>query len=223
MRLTHVVFAISFVSQAFAFQSLPQSSRLPSTSLYAENLVLDLTKPLGLVLEEQNDGSVFVHKFADRGSAVDFKELQGATLLRVQGQDVYRVGFEATMEAIAAAPNAVQLEFRLASKYQESDNVTITVQLEDGTTQEVRATVGANLRNTLYLAGVPIYTGLQNLQNCGGGGQCGLCAFDIVEDSEGCWEERLDYENKKLAKYPDARLTCVNSIQGPVTLKKTKR
>jgi hypothetical protein len=41
-------------------------------------------------------------------------------------------------------------------------------------------------------------------------------------ESDG-WLERSDYEDKKLRKSPNARLGCLNSIQGPVTLQKTQR
>jgi hypothetical protein len=41
-------------------------------------------------------------------------------------------------------------------------------------------------------------------------------------DGDG-WLERSDYEDKKLAKFPAARLSCLNSIQGPATMVKTQR
>jgi hypothetical protein len=47
--------------------------------------------------------------------------------------------------------------------------------------------------------------------------QCGFCAAEFVE-SEG-WPARSDYEDKKLKKNPNARLTCLNPIQGPATIK----
>jgi ferredoxin len=61
----------------------------------------------------------------------------------------------------------------------------------------------------------------QKLGNCGGAGQCTFCAMDFVE-SQG-WLERSDYEDKKLLKNPDARLACLNEIQGPATIRKAKR
>jgi len=62
-------------------------------------------------------------------------------------------------------------------------------------------------------------TGLkQKLGNCGGGGQCTFCAADFVGDSEG-WSPRSDYEDQRLAKTPNARLTCLNNIQGPCTIR----
>jgi hypothetical protein len=44
---------------------------------------------------------------------------------------------------------------------------------------------------------------------------------DFIE-SEG-WLERSDYEDGKLKKNPDARLACINEIQGPATIRKAKR
>ena len=74
------------------------------------------------------------------------------------------------------------------------------------------------LTNILFLLLGCHQSGLsQKLGNCGGGGQCGFCAADFV-DSEG-WEPRSEYEDKKLAKTPNARLTCFNNIQGPATIR----
>ena len=84
--------------------------------------------------------------------------------------------------------------------------------------------MGDNLRKILLDNGVEVYTGFQNIGNCGGAGQCGLCAFDLLEGSESeGWLGRSDYEDKKLRRFPQARLTCLNSIQGPATIRKTKQ
>jgi ferredoxin len=96
--------------------------------------------------------------------------------------------------------------------------VTIAV-LEEGKPQtSIEAKVGDNLRQVLLDNKIEVYKGLKKkLGNCGGGGQCTFCAAEFVE-SEG-WEPRSDYENQKLKKNPNARLTCLNNIQGPATIK----
>ena len=96
--------------------------------------------------------------------------------------------------------------------------VTVNV-IQDGKPDlAICAKVGDNLRKTLLENNVELYRGLKKkMGNCGGGGQCTFCAVDFV-DSEG-WEARSDYEEQKIGKYPNARLACLNNIQGPVTVR----
>jgi ferredoxin len=91
--------------------------------------------------------------------------------------------------------------------------------IQDGNEDKtIDAKVGENLRQTLLDNKVELYRGLKKkLGNCGGGGQCTFCAVDFVE-SEG-WEERMEYENTKIKKFPTARLACLNNIQGPATIR----
>lgn len=131
---------------------------------------------------------------------------------------------------MAAEEDNVELEFRdLRPKPVEYDvgtKVTITVQQKDGADDlVVEAAVGDNLRQVLLDHGFEVYQGLkQKLGNCGGGGQCTFCAVDFIDDSDGCWAERSEYEDQKLgAKFPAARLACLNNIQGPATIRKTER
>lgn len=47
--------------------------------------------------------------------------------------------------------------------------------------------------------------------------------MNFIDDTDG-WLERSDYEDQKLAKLPKtARLSCLNTIQGPVTMEKAQR
>ena len=49
--------------------------------------------------------------------------------------------------------------------------------------------------------------------NCGGGGTCGTCVVQ-VQDNE-FWEQRPDFEAKKLKKYDEkCRLSCNTIIEG---------
>jgi ferredoxin len=96
--------------------------------------------------------------------------------------------------------------------------VTIAVLEEGGKETSIEAKVGDNLRKVLLENNIEVYKGLKKkLGNCGGGGQCTFCAADFVE-SEG-WGLRSDYEDGKLKKFPNARLTCLNNIQGPATIR----
>jgi ferredoxin len=221
------------------------------TGLFASSVVevLTLEKPLGLVLEEVVENEprgVYVREVSDAGSARPHRStLEGLAVRAVQGRDVTRLRFDQVMDVIARAPSPLRMEFAPLQKEADDQDktdddaggplpvgtpVTLTVLLDGNGRQSltVEAKVGDNLRKTLLDSGVEVYTGFQNIGNCGGAGQCGLCAFDLLlldgsgSGSEG-WLERSDYEDKKLRRFPQARLTCLNSIQGPATIRKTKQ
>ncbi|KAL7581068.1 hypothetical protein ACA910_005871 [Epithemia clementina (nom. ined.)] len=194
---------------------------------------VSLSKPLGIILEEVEEGSasgVFVKEVTDSGSAAVYaNQILGAKLSSVQGQDVNRFTFDAAMDTIIDAPEIVELVFTTRSEekkglteYRVGDVVSIIAQQEGKEDIKINAKVGDNLRRTLLENGFEVYKGMkQTIGNCGGGGQCTFCAVDFLE-SDG-WEERSDYEENKLARFPGARLSCLNNIQGPVTVRKTQR
>jgi len=213
-------------------------------------LSLSLPKPLGMVLEEVEEGTaagVFVKEIINEGggsAAAHEDALLGLKLATVQGRDVTSATFDDAMDAIVSAPDVVDLQFvRLGGdeekgegeeeeeesadssneKYPIGAPVTIRVRQKDGKPDlDIEAKVGDNLRLTLLENGFEVYQGMkQKLGNCGGGGQCTFCAVDFL-DGDG-WLERSDYEDKKLAKFPAARLACLNNIQGPATIRKTER
>ena len=218
-------------------QRMPQS---PMTSLFAVEpfnegnsavVELSLSKPLGIMLEEVEEGSasgVYVKEVMDSGSAAEYAiQIVGAKLSTVQGEDMTTSTFEAAMDTIINAPEMVEIKFLLpqtvvSSDYVVGDTVLILAQQDGKDDIEINAKVGENLRQVLLQNGFEVYQGLkQTLGNCGGGGQCTFCAVDFVE-SDG-WELRSDYEDTKLAKFPQSRLSCLNNIQGPATIRKTKR
>jgi ferredoxin len=201
------------------------STRLDSTHslhlcsyLYSEN-------------EEGQAAGVFVKDIAEGGSAFEFQDkIQGAKLSTVSGIDVTTLTFDSVMELIVDAPETVELELFVKEpevkvkrkRYKQGTTVTINLLQEGKPDTVMKATVGANLRQTMLDNGVEVYQGMkQKLGNCGGQGQCTFCAVDFIE-SEG-WLERSDYEDGKLKKNPDARLACINEIQGPATIRKAKR
>jgi ferredoxin len=174
---------------------------------------------------------VFVKDIAEGGSAFEYQDkILGAKLSTVSGIDVTTLTFDSVMELIGDAPDTVELELFVKEpevkvkrkRYKEGTTVTINLLQEGKPDTVIKATVGANLRQTMLDNGVEVYQGMkQKLGNCGGQGQCTFCAVDFIE-SEG-WLERSDYEDKKLKKNPDARLACINEIQGPATIRKAKR
>lgn len=152
------------------------------------------------------------------------------------------LSFDDVMDVIINAPNPLDVEFAVTStaevsedatdeveeaapKYEVGQTVTITVQQPPETNKPpitLEAKVGDNLRKTLLANGdIELYRGLKKkLGNCGGGGQCGFCAVELV-DEEGVWGERSDYEATRIGKNGNdkCRLACMNNIVGPCTVK----
>jgi ferredoxin len=216
------------------------SSHLFSSSTSSTSLIsLTLEKPLGLILEEVEEGApkgVKVQELSDSGSAYasEYKDqLVGLKVATVMGEDVTTIGFDDAMQKIVDAPSPVSIQFFVEGvanieevsppidsqpQFDVGTVVTINVIQEGKPDLAIQAKVGNNLRRTLLDNDVEVYRGLKKkLGNCGGAGQCTFCAVDFVE-SEG-WEPRSEYEESKIAKWPTARLACLNNIQGPATIR----
>ena len=213
---------------------IPYSTSLFSSadSVKTGILSVSLEKPLGIILEEVKEGAangVFVKELSETGSAYasQYKDrLVGMKLARVMQDDVTSLTFDDVMEKIIGAPSPLTIDFEFEEatapisepQYEVGTTVTINVIQEGEPKKPIEAKVGDNLRQTLLDNNVEVYRGLKKkLGNCGGAGQCTFCAVDFVE-SEG-WEPRSEYEDTKIPKWPKARLACLNSIQGPATIR----
>lgn len=166
----------------------------------------------------------------------------------VMGKDVTAFTLEEVMDVIIGAPSPVDIEFvsldssssasveiheittpdTTSPKYEVGTSVTITVQQPSETRKPeitIEAKVGDNLRKTLLAnPDIELYRGLKKkLGNCGGGGQCGFCAVEVIDlDAEGkVWGQRSDYEINKIGKNGNekTRLACLNNIAGPAIVK----
>merc|ERR1712157_334754 len=181
--------------------------------------------------EDEAEG-VYVQSVNEGGSAFKYAEkILGLKLSNVMDVDVTKITFDEVMEKIISAPSAVTIDFELKDDVEEEvvvveKNIRLEVGtdvlikvLQDGKPESiVEAKVGDNLRKKLLENKCELYKGLKKkLGNCGGSGQCTFCAVDFVE-SEG-WEKRSDYEESRIGKYPNARLACMNNIQGPATIR----
>ena len=252
IRLSLVfLLATVMVSHAFVMRTSTPAAASITTALFSTStdqslLSVELEKPLGVVLEEVQEGQakgVYVLELAEDGSAAASEwsnQLVGLPLAKVMGTDVTNLDFDAVMDQLIAAPSPLSLEFIVESAasttttQDETSSPPAAAEVDEfpvGTTVAIKVLdnkgnpetviegkVGDNLRATLLENDIEVYKGMkQKLGNCGGGGQCTFCAADFVE-SEG-WSERSDYEDQRLAKAPDARLTCLNNIQGPATIR----
>ena len=159
--------------------------------------------------------------------------------------DVSSMSFDDVMDVIVGAPSPLTVEFELAEgtvaaeeaaaetekstaasvEYEIGTTVTIQVEQPEKPSITLDAKVGDNLRKTLLAnKDIELYRGLKKkLGNCGGGGQCGFCAVELIDDSEGgVWGERSEYEDTKIGKKAGTeghRLACMNNVVGPATVK----
>lgn len=194
------------------------------------SIKVSLEKPLGITLEEVEQGKpsgVYVLDLDPDGSAATLDvNVSGMKVAKVMGKDVLGLDFDSIMDEIISAPSTVTIEFLTADnddKEQSSSfavGSAVSLKIKDGNKEKIiEAKVGENLRKVLLDNNVEVYKGLkQKLGNCGGGGQCTFCNVEFEDDSEG-WEPRSDYENQRLPNNPAARLSCLNNIQGPATIK----
>lgn len=222
----------------FSTETEQQPSEQTEQKQQQRLLSVSWEKPLGMILEEVEEGAnkgAYVLELAEEGSAAEAPEkdqIIGCKVATVMGQDVTSVAFDEVMDQLINAASPVELEFIIQEEaatdkdgdgddtvdFEVGTPVTVTVQVEGQPDKAIEAKVGDNLRTTLQQNNVEVYRGLKaKLGNCGGGGQCGFCAVEFV-DSEG-WQPRSDYEDKKIKNKPNARLSCLNNIQGPVTIK----
>lgn len=216
-------------SSATAFIAPARPTR--ATSLF-DLLSVTLDKPLGLLLEEMEEGAPMgakVESLGEGGSAAasSYKDqLVGLKLAEVMGENVGSLDFDSVMEKIIDAPSPVTIGFEVedGAVVEEEEGlpvgtaVTLTVVQEGKDDMTIDAKVGDNLRATLLENNVEVYRGLKKkMGNCGGGGQCGFCSVRMTNDDE--WCERSDYETNKIGKQgPEVRLSCLNNIQGSATV-----
>jgi len=233
--LTLILSSNAFVTSKLAFGARQSESKLAAATesgTSSDVLSLSLPKPLGMILEEVEEGAskgVFIKEVGEEGSASAYTDkILGAKLAYVQGEDVTALAFDDVMDKLINAPDTVELQLIAGGQKEEEDPfpvgtpVTIKVQQPGKDDLSIEAKVGDNLRQALLDNGFEVYQGMkQKLGNCGGGGQCTFCAMDFIE-SEG-WQERSEYEDQKLKRNPMARLACLNNIQGPATITKADR
>ena len=227
---------VPIAAPVYAFTISPCRTIHSSSFQLPAMLTLELEKPLGIILEECVENTaqgVQVDKLDDVGSAFasEYRDrLVGLKVAQVMDTDVSNMVFDDVMDCIVNAPSPVSIAFHVDDVDQGESEADATETFDVGTVVQIKviqegvddktidAKVGDNLRKTLLNNNVELYRGLKKkLGNCGGGGQCTFCAVDFVE-SEG-WEDRSDYENQKIGKFPTARLACLNNIQGPATIR----
>ena len=75
----------------------------------AQEYTVELTKPLGLRLEENDGGGLLVSEILDTGSAADSEVAPGDVLIKLEDSSVTQDSFDNIMEQIATAPATLSL------------------------------------------------------------------------------------------------------------------
>ena len=95
-----------------------------------ERVRVSLTKPLGIVLEELEEGEagVVVADLVDGGAAAESGGVRvGDVLLRVDDDDATRLDFDAAMELLVAAPESLELTLSRALPLRGDDDAPIDI------------------------------------------------------------------------------------------------
>ena len=83
----------------------------PRCDLVDNRYQIKLPKPLGMLLEERDEGGVSVEELVEGGSAFESAIMPGDVLIAVGVDDVSTFPFEAVMGAIGEAPAELLLTF----------------------------------------------------------------------------------------------------------------
>jgi hypothetical protein len=137
------------------------------TSTTDSILSVSLEKPLGLVLEEVEEGQprgVFVLELGEDGSAAasEWKDqLVGLRLASVMGQNVQNLDFDAVMDQLIAAPSPLNIDFLTPPEDQFPVGTIVSIKVLGDKDEEtvIEAKVGDNLRQTLLDNDVEVYKG----------------------------------------------------------------
>lgn len=186
-------------------------------------VTVSVRKPLGVslfeVTENEKDG-VFIGEIDEEGAIARTSKIQkGLFLLKINDEDVKKEDFDTIVNYLIQLPDEkkVQLTF-IDPKSVMVGPAVITVYTPDNKEVIINTTKGQNLRKVLLGNKIEVYDMKGKFSNCGGGGICGTCVV-ALEKVEG-WEERSDFETKKLNKYPDnCRLSCNTVIEGDCLVK----
>lgn len=150
-------------ASAFVTRALPR----PSSSALSAEISVVLEKPLGLLLEEdENEKGVYVKEILDSGSAASCDEInEGWRVVSAGGIECAELNLEQVMAAIGSAPSPVELRLK-------STTCLLKIVDPDKGSTFVSAQIGDNLRTVLLQSGAKIYDFKGVLTNCNGGGQC---------------------------------------------------
>ncbi len=78
---------------------------------------------------------------------------------------------------------------------------------------------GETLRDAIREHGVPLYTFINNIRNCNGGGQCGTCFVEVLEGMDNLTPRTIAEQRLLKRRSANARLSCQALIYGNVSIR----
>ena len=87
----------------------------------------------------------------------------------------------------------------------------------DGRGQVLEVPEGADLREALLRAGLPLYGILDRVFHCGGRGRCRTCRIRVVAGSEAL-SPPTPFERRGPGLAPGERLACQTAVRGPARI-----
>lgn len=226
------VFSLMFtVCQTFHVQRL-HLNHYPLGALKFDKkdfVSISINKPLGLDLEEAEDGKecgVLIAELTEGGNAAKTKKLSSGMFLKyADNVDVGSMGFDEIIGIIKAVPEgkAVDLVFIYPGDVFNGPavlDVTMPITYDAQTGEAIRKVKqitckkGQKLRDVLLENRVDLYDIRGKATNCGGAGQCGTCIVKVNVAADD-WTPVPSFEAKKLTKYDKScRLSCNVIVEG---------
>jgi ferredoxin len=212
----------AFIASPYSSSSITRNSKLFLKKFDPEDFVrVSLMKPLGVQLEEVKEGGslgVTIQAVNEGSAKTSGKVKKGLYLISANGIDLKFQNFDTILDTLGDSPEGQPIELVFIDPTDVYNGpATVTVKKTDGTSVEIRATKGANLRKVLLDQKIEVYSGNAKFTNCGGSASCGTCAV-LVNDAND-WDTRADLETKKLKKFPlTSRLSCNTFIEGDCTV-----
>lgn len=178
-------------------------------------------KPLGISLVENEEGQkngVCIEEIDEGSVKASGLVTPGMYLLKVNGKDVRYEDFDTILDMIIALPEKTDIEMQLIDSAKVfRGTATLKIVEPSGKVSTLPTAKGMNLRSVLMASNIDVYDVRGKVTNCGGGGSCGTCGVEIL-DNEG-WEPRPDFEGRRLKRYSDkARLSCNTVVEGDCTV-----
>ena len=78
---------------------------------------------------------------------------------------------------------------------------------------------GEVLRDAIRDHGVPLYTFINNIRNCNGGGQCGTCFVEVLEGMDNLSPRTVAEQRLLKRRTENCRLSCQALIYGNVSIR----
>jgi ferredoxin len=78
---------------------------------------------------------------------------------------------------------------------------------------------GEILRDAIRAHGVPLYTFINNIRNCNGGGQCGTCFVEVLEGMDNLSPRTIAEQRLLKRRAENCRLSCQALIYGNISIR----